>query len=212
MKTILRVLIAGIVIAAAPVSATNLISNGDLSTGNLSGWTTTGNVSLASTPFFGFNSPSWGRYFVAFNTGNSPANGTLAQTIATNAGTAYSLTFNYGVNWYDAGVGSLGQSIIASVVDSTTHNVLATTTIFSHSTALVTSALNFTASSNGSIVRFTDVASNNSYNVDGGIDHISVTAAAVPEPASWAMMFAGFGAIGFVMRHRAKVSTTVAFA
>lgn len=39
----------------------------------------------------------------------------------------------------------------------------------------------------------------------------SVTAA-VPEPATWAMMLIGFGGIGFGMRRRAKVRTTVAYA
>lgn len=35
---------------------------------------------------------------------------------------------------------------------------------------------------------------------------------AVPEPATWAMMLAGFGAIGFAMRRRSKVKTAVRFA
>lgn len=37
-----------------------------------------------------------------------------------------------------------------------------------------------------------------------------VTAAAVPEPATWAMMIAGFGAIGVAMRGRRKVMAKVA--
>ena len=36
--------------------------------------------------------------------------------------------------------------------------------------------------------------------------------AGVPEPATWAMMLAGFGAIGFALRRRPKVRTTVSFA
>jgi hypothetical protein len=35
---------------------------------------------------------------------------------------------------------------------------------------------------------------------------------AVPEPASWAMMILGMGAVGFTLRRRAKVATTVSFA
>lgn len=35
---------------------------------------------------------------------------------------------------------------------------------------------------------------------------------AVPEPASWAMMILGMGAVGFTMRRRSKVSTKAAFA
>lgn len=47
-----------------------------------------------------------------------------------------------------------------------------------------------------------------------GIDQLNFTqqaTAAVPEPASWAMMIAGFGLVGGAMRRR-KVRTTVSFA
>lgn len=40
---------------------------------------------------------------------------------------------------------------------------------------------------------------------------VSVAVASVPEPASWALMLAGFGAVGFAMRRRAKVRTAVSF-
>jgi hypothetical protein len=39
-----------------------------------------------------------------------------------------------------------------------------------------------------------------------------VAVAAVPEPASWAMMIFGMGAVGGALRRRSKVSTTVKFA
>ncbi|WP_198355517.1 FxDxF family PEP-CTERM protein [Sphingomonas sp. MA1305] len=43
---------------------------------------------------------------------------------------------------------------------------------------------------------------------------LNFSAAAVPEPATWAMMILGMGAIGFAMRRsrKSKVSTTVRFA
>jgi hypothetical protein len=51
-----------------------------------------------------------------------------------------------------------------------------------------------------------------SYNV--GIDNIDFTVTPgtgpIPEPASWAMMIAGFGLAGAAMRRRAKVSVTYA--
>lgn len=55
-------------------------------------------------------------------------------------------------------------------------------------------------------------------NSSGGlvIDDVTVdvigSATAVPEPATWAMMLAGFGAVGYAMRRRAKVRTNVSFA
>lgn len=41
---------------------------------------------------------------------------------------------------------------------------------------------------------------------------ISPVVAAVPEPATWAMMILGMGAVGFAMRRRQKVTTRVSYA
>jgi hypothetical protein len=43
----------------------------------------------------------------------------------------------------------------------------------------------------------------------GGTLTISAATAAVPEPATWAMMIAGFGAVGYAMRRRQKVTARV---
>ena len=52
------------------------------------------------------------------------------------------------------------------------------------------------------------------FNSTGGSDYSSALTLAVPpevpEPASWAMMLAGFGAIGFVTRRQRRVSITYA--
>lgn len=45
-----------------------------------------------------------------------------------------------------------------------------------------------------------------------GVVTISNVAGAVPEPASWAMMLGGVGMMGFAMRRRPKVKTSVKFA
>lgn len=42
--------------------------------------------------------------------------------------------------------------------------------------------------------------------------NVSAVAGAVPEPATWAMMILGMGAVGFAMRRRKNVNTTVRFA
>ena len=66
--------------------------------------------------------------------------------------------------------------------------------------------------SNGNVPR---VGLNYGVAVTDGIDALDyvdgVAVAAVPEPATWAMMIIGFGAIGGAMRRR-KVTTRVAFA
>ena len=41
---------------------------------------------------------------------------------------------------------------------------------------------------------------------------VSTLAGAVPEPTTWGMMILGFGAMGYAMRRRAKVRTSVSFA
>ncbi|MGK6323465.1 PEPxxWA-CTERM sorting domain-containing protein [Sphingomonas sp. DT-51] len=47
----------------------------------------------------------------------------------------------------------------------------------------------------------------------GGVLTISAaTPAAVPEPATWAMMILGMGAVGYAMRRRQKVTAKVRFA
>jgi hypothetical protein len=38
------------------------------------------------------------------------------------------------------------------------------------------------------------------------------TTSAVPEPATWAMMFLGFGGLGYAMRRKPKVGTRIRFA
>lgn len=51
--------------------------------------------------------------------------------------------------------------------------------------------------------------------IRSGVQSINnaVVTAAVPEPATWAMMLVGFGGIGFAMRRRKRhVTTTVAYA
>lgn len=46
----------------------------------------------------------------------------------------------------------------------------------------------------------------------GGVLTITPYAGPVPEPATWAMMVAGFGAVGYALRRREKVTAKVRFA
>ncbi len=49
-------------------------------------------------------------------------------------------------------------------------------------------------------------------NVATGAPPVSAPVASVPEPATWAMMFLGLGAIGFAMRRHQRVATRVSYA
>ncbi len=65
-----------------------------------------------------------------------------------------------------------------------------------------------TASSNGRPATISQLV----YENTGAALRVGSVAGAVPEPATWAMMLLGFGAIGFSMRGRAKVSKMVRIA
>jgi hypothetical protein len=72
-------------------------------------------------------------------------------------------------------------------------------------TAFSTKTLDFTASTAGAL-RF--VASGTSDSLGGFLDTISLTPSPAPEPASWALMLGGFGAIGGAMRSRRKAAVS----
>jgi hypothetical protein len=72
---------------AHPAKA-NLITNGGFETGDLSGWTVSGAVSVGGT-FPGFPPPHSGN-FQAFL---EPSGGSLAQTLATTPGQSYTIDF-----------------------------------------------------------------------------------------------------------------------
>lgn len=73
-------------------------------------------------------------------------------------------------------------------------------------------AANGTALATGGTFRVQNYAGtpNSPFSING---NVSAVAAAVPEPATWAMMILGLGAVGFAMRRRQKnVKTTVSYA
>lgn len=55
-------------------------------------------------------------------------------------------------------------------------------------------------------IRFAEA--DNQFFFQTGIDNVLVHARTVPEPASWAMMIAGFGLVGGAMRRRARTTVT----
>ncbi len=66
----------------------------------------------------------------------------------------------------------------------------------------------FTAGNAGSLKVF--LRSNSSDNVGILIDNVSIDITAVPEPASWALMIAGFGLVGGALRRRSTVKFVTA--
>ncbi len=156
------------------------------------------NTGVSSNSIFGGSPP----YAVA---ATLTINGHTFSTIGSNFSSLYTQG-DYQVLSND----KVNRSVDNSFYVDITGNGLPTTVSQSFSSAL---SLNQIAN-----VSFID--NNSGGNVSDAIgnlfpNHLSVStsaAGAVPEPATWAMMILGMGAIGFTMRRRRSITTTVSYA
>ena len=163
------------------------------------GWTVSGDVDLV-TYGAGFTSttPAGGGGAQALDMVGYHDGG-ISQVFATIIGQTYNYSFDYSHN---PGVtaGTMGFLIFGD-------SFLASTLIFDNDLALSWThyAGSFVADSVSTLIAF------NSFDTccAGGIylDNVSVTTSgAVPEPATWAMMIAGFGLVGSTLRRRRALS------
>ena len=128
----------------------------------------------------------------AYREGNVGDVGTISQTFAASAGRALTLSFDYGGNSGYQYVQFNGVDVAGSFVSNPSTIVTYT---FDLGPALASNTLTFFGRNDPSC---------------NFLDNVSVTAG-VPEPATWALMILGFGAVGGAMRRR-KVQTSVRFA
>lgn len=152
------------------------VVNGDFETGDLTGWTNSGNVFVVASPSIS------GSFSLDYSGGDSPTNGVISQTLAVSTGATYQLTFDYGYLGINKnhqldiqidGAGGMGSLINDSV------NM---TTLFS---APQSYNQTFTADSGAITVRFSDVAANDTISSDMIVDNISVVQImAAPAPIS----------------------------
>jgi hypothetical protein len=222
MKALLA---AGATLAIAlssPAISADLITNGSFETGNFSGWTLS-NVGGGTAPVviaynqagnypvgaFGEAIPATvaGGSYAAYFSSDTANPDTLSQSVDVVAGQTYALSFDYYVpqNGYNnpndatlsfAVNGSqVGSALQAGSPSGTTPQTWKnfSTLYTANSTGPVTLAFNFAGLGNTA--------------ADFAVDKVSM--AAVPEPATWAMMLLGFGIVGSAVRRR-KVD--VAFA
>jgi hypothetical protein len=183
--------LAGVMtLGAVPASAaTNLVNNGDFETGDFTGWTL-GPVSYPAEVV------QWAAYeglYGAQIAGYASGPNKLSQTLSTANGKLYDLSF-----WY------LQDALLPNGLNVTWSGL----SIFSSVDDVVGSWRYFSAQVLGS---GSDQLLFTAYNEPAftRVDNVSLSAAvsAVPEPATWAMMIIGFGAVGSMVRTSRRRNT-----
>lgn len=188
-KTLIGAAVA-LTFGAGAAQAQNLVVNGGFETGDFSGWEQVNDTSFSGVVLgaFGGEEPPEGEYQAFFGP-TDPGGGGILQTIETEAGGEYNLSFflanlgnppnAFGLFW-DGGFVSIDFD----------QDPFGYTQFFQTLTASGTSTqLGFIFYHEPSFYLLDDVV-------------LTAADAAIPEPATWALMIAGFGMVGASMRRR----------
>jgi hypothetical protein len=147
-----------------------LVTNGDFETGDLTGWTNSGNVTVISSAVIN------GIFSLDYSGGDTPTNGVISQTISVTPGVPYQLRFSYGylgVNKnHQMDIQVDGAGGVGSLVDDSVNM----TTLFS---APQTYNQTFTPDAATVTIRFSDVAANDTFGSDMILDEVAVFQAMV---------------------------------
>ena len=193
--------------AATPAAAVELLANGNFENtgfGGTGSYYNLGNTGAdhAVPADFGFAVPvnnvdiiANGAYTPFLATGGAynldlvgyGSTGAISQTFNTVLGRVYTVSLDYTVNGGGTADVSVDGGSIGTIVGTGTWQNFATS---------------FVGTGSGVTFAITETVGGNS----GGVvlDNVSVTA--IPEPATWALMIAGFGMVGFAARRRAALA------
>ena len=184
MTRLLMTAAALVALAAAPASAVELVVNGGFETGSFSGWTQSGTTGNTAVNAAAAHAGGFGASF-------SPNQvGSITQTLTTVAGHAYTISFYLAqTTAAPVAVNSFGLEFGGVAVQG-----------FGDYTALPFTKVSFTRIATGptTAIKFSFRDARVTY---FSLDNVSVSGA-VPEPASWALLIAGFGLTGAAMRRR----------
>lgn len=190
----------------APVLPSSQFVSYAVGSSGLTGWTIVGPAgqalsqvpsTFAGNPPFQFPAEDGNQWMdlTGFNN-NAPVG--LAQTIATTPGHAYAITFWVG----NVSGGLFGTTSTVNVELSQGGGGSCTNTTPGLVLSWMKCMVNFTADGASTTVTFRNA--DPSFDNSNGLDNVSIDLArsAVPEPASWAMLIAGFGLTGGLLRRR----------
>ena len=181
--------------AGATGAQASVLLSSDFSAG-LSGWTVIGDVAALTGAQYGAccgvvgSEPNLStNVFASFGSGNVSGLNEISRAFNTVAGRLYTVSFDNGA------FGQGSQALIASLngVSQGSYNGLVTNNV---DTTFTTQTFSFVGDGAQATLAFHVTTSPD--NVDALLDNVSVSA--VPEPATWAMMIIGFGAVGGAAR------------
>lgn len=148
------------------------LNNGGFESGT-SGWTLSGNVDIrSSSPY----QATEGSQLVAFNSGNRPCNGSLAQSFSTTAGLVYTLEFDVGVLAYNSN--SQMMKVTANGIGSLLSETIVVSGVGSGVNRWLPRDYTFVADSGTTVLAFWDL-STATIGLDLLLDHVRVTISSV---------------------------------
>ncbi len=211
---------------ATGAHATQLLTNGDFETGDLSGWTVvdqaggSGSVYIAlnggGSPLNGFSTPTLagGGTYNAQTDQFGPGSHQLEQSFTAVAGRTYVISFDRFGNDYSGaspvGTGLDYTNVPNQHVEFNLYGPISTNVytgdIFPGNTwgNITYDLSSFITVSGVYTISFGEVDNQNFYNI--GLDNISLVETGVPEPDAWALMLLGFAGAGAMLRFRRSLT------
>lgn len=172
---------------AFSVSDLSYINGSDFANGSfeasspltLKGWSASGNLGLSTS-----EGTTDGTHALVFNGGNAAVNGFVEQTFATNPGSSYRVTFDFGKfgsGGGSAGIQTLVYDYLTGIGSPFVNDPVFDSTYTNIATEFNTFFYNFTATGSLTTLRFTD-ASTGTISFDAVLDNIHISL--LPTPAA----------------------------